>query len=116
LTTVRRLLNLGENRINGVDADVPHAFSSGGVRVNFGALRTCTSKYLYPLEKRGTLINAAGNLYLLETPKLRGTTTASYDKGDWPSFMRYKLHRRLGLQRSDCGVGMRLQRNRACIG
>jgi len=35
------------------------------------------------------LISAAGNLYLLETPKLRGAATASYDKGDWPSFMRY---------------------------
>jgi len=22
-------------------------------------------------------------------PKLRGTATASYDKGDWSSFMRY---------------------------
>jgi len=88
-TTVRRLLNLGETRVNGVDPDVRHRFSPGGVCVNFGALATYTTKYLYQLKKGGTLINGAGNLSLLETPKLRGTATASYDKDDWSSFMDY---------------------------
>ena len=88
-TTVRRFLNLGETRVNGVDLDVRHRFSLGGGRVNLSALATWTIKYLYQLEKGGTYINGAGNFYLFETPKLRGTATASYEKGDWSSFMRY---------------------------
>jgi len=62
-TTVRRLLNLGETRVNGVDPDVRRRFSPGGVCVNFSALATYTTKYLYQLKTGGTLINAAGNLY-----------------------------------------------------
>ncbi len=88
-TTVRRLLNLGETRVDGVDLDIRHRFNLGGGRVTMNALATWTIKYLYQLEKGGTFINGAGNFYLFETPKLRGTATVSYDKGDWSSFTRY---------------------------
>lgn len=88
-TTVRRFLNLGETRVKGVDLDVRHRFSLGGGRVTMSALATWTLRYDYQLDKGGPFVNGAGNFYLFETPKLRGTATVSYDKGDWSSFARY---------------------------
>ncbi|MFN7475996.1 MAG: TonB-dependent receptor plug domain-containing protein [Burkholderiales bacterium] len=88
-TTVRRFLNLGETRVKGVDLDVRHRFSLGGGRVTLNALATWMIRYDYQLTKGGAFVNGAGNFYLFETPKLRGTATASYAKGDWSSFVRY---------------------------
>ncbi len=88
-TTTRRFLNLGETRVKGVDLDVRHRFALGGGRVTLNALATWTIRYDYQLEKGGAFINGAGNFYLFETPKLRGTATAAYAKGDWSSFARY---------------------------
>jgi iron complex outermembrane recepter protein len=88
-TTVRRFLNLGETRVKGVDLDAKANFKVGGGTLRLSALATWTIRYDYQLVQGGPFINGAGNFYLFETPRLRGNTTAGFEKGDWLTFARY---------------------------
>ena len=87
-STTRRFLNLGETRVKGVDLDITAKTNIAGGVLTANALATWTIRYDYQLIKGGTFVNGAGNFYLFETPRLRGTATIGFAKDDWTTFFR----------------------------
>ncbi|MYN02724.1 TonB-dependent receptor [Pseudoduganella sp. DS3] len=86
LTLYRQYANQGERLTTGIDLDLRHKLpktSYGNVTLNAQLSRVF--KFSQPLSTGAALTNGAGTNYFGSIPKWRGTTSATWELGQWTS-------------------------------
>jgi iron complex outermembrane receptor protein len=86
LTLYRQYANQGERVASGIDIDLRHKLPKSGYgNVTLNAQLSRVFKYEQPLANGEPLTNGAGTNYFGSIPKWRGTTSATWELGQWSS-------------------------------
>ena len=89
-STIRRFDNFGEAIVAGLDLDVNANFNLGeNGKLRLTGQGTYLTKTDWSLVKGGPLVSGLGNFYIFETPRVRGTWSATWDYGDFSLLGRY---------------------------
>ena len=83
-STIRRFDNFGEAIVGGLDLDITTNINLGaGGKLRLSAQGTYLTKTDWSLVKGGALVSGLGNFYIFETPRTRGTITATWTYQDF---------------------------------
>ena len=89
-STIRRFDNFGEAIVAGLDLDVSAKFNLGeNGKLTLTGQGTYLTKTDWSLVKGGALVSGLGNFYIFETPRVRGTWSATWDYRDFSILGRY---------------------------
>jgi iron complex outermembrane receptor protein len=89
-STIRRFDNFGEAIIGGLDLDITTNINLGANgKLKITGQGTYLTKADWSLEKGGPLVSSLGNFYIFETPRVRGTISATWTYGDFSILGRY---------------------------
>ena len=89
-STIRRFDNFGEAIVAGLDLDVTARFNLGeNGKLTLAGQGTYLTKTDWSLVKGGSLTSGLGNFYIFETPRVRGTWSATWDYRDFSLLARY---------------------------
>ena len=89
-STIRRFDNFGVAIVSGLDLDVTTNINLGaGGKLKVAGQGTYLTKTDWSLTKGGPLVSGLGNFYIFESPRVRGTITATWDYQNFSVLGRY---------------------------
>ena len=89
-STIRRFDNFGVAIVSGLDLDVSTNINLGaGGKLKLAGQGTYLTKSDWSLSKGGPIVSGLGNFYIFESPRVRGTITATWDYQDFSVLGRY---------------------------
>jgi iron complex outermembrane receptor protein len=89
-STIRRFDNFGEAIVGGLDLDITTNINLGASgKLKITGQGTYLTKTDWSLEKGGALVSGLGNFYIFETPRVRGTISATWTYQDFSILGRY---------------------------
>ena len=89
-STIRRFDNFGETIVAGLDLDVTTNFNLGaGGKIKLVGTGTYLTKNDWSYVKGAPLVSGLGNFYAFESPRVRGTISATWTYQDFSVLGRY---------------------------
>lgn len=91
-STVRRFDNFGVAIVGGLDLDITTNINLGaGGKLKVSGQGTYLTKTDWSLTKGGPIVSGLGNFYVFESPRVRGTITATWTYQDFSVLGRYNF-------------------------